>query len=196
MTEEINIANKIIEDNFSRMKTARSYLQLMDDAKTLNEQNTNKKFIEAITPLHIDTLCCVCNYNITTIYKHLLLSGNAPDSIFFIKELSATVYESLLAIEEYEPFMEEHFPTSIFEEYQIKKKELDLHKDTIRLIRNKSIYHISKDFRIYYDKMLTLFQIPIIEIWNNTIDLIRYIQLHNKTIMKLYMNKYLNSIIS
>ncbi|MBO5251182.1 MAG: hypothetical protein J6B31_04195 [Bacteroidaceae bacterium] len=190
MIEDINQASKKIEFYFSKIKVARMYLQMMDDTKPLVEQKTYKLFIKAITPLYLDTLCYVCKYNITTIYKHLLLSGQAPDSIFFIKELSASIYESLLALNEYEQFIKEHFSINAIKKYEIKKSLLQTYKDNLRLIRNKSVYHIDKDFRIYFDRMLELFNIPILDIWNIAIEFIEYIQFHNKKIMITQINSY------
>lgn len=190
MIEEINLANKKIEFYFSKMKVARMYLQFMDDTKPLVEQKANKLFINAITPLHLDTLCYICKYNITTIYKHLLLSDQAPDSIFFIKELSASIYESILALDEYEYFIKEHFAKDAIEKYEIKKSLLQVYNDKLRLIRNKSVYHIDKDFRIYFDKIIELFNIPILDIWNTAFEFIEHIQINNKKIMITMFNGY------
>lgn len=194
MIEEINLANKKIEFYFSKMKVARMYLQLMDDTKPLSEQRTNKLFIKAITPLHLDTLCYICKYNITTIYKHLLLSEQGPDYIFFIKELSASIYESLLALNEYDDFIKEHFPIDAIEKYEVKKSSLQAYNHNLKQIRNKSVYHIDKNFRLYFDKMLELFDIPIIDIWNATIEFIEYIQSHNKKIMITMIDSYKSRI--
>ena len=190
MIEEINLANKKIEFYFSKMKVARMYLQLMDDTKPLVEQKANKLFINAITPLHLDTLCYICKYNFTTIYKHLLLADQGSDSIFFIKELSASIYESLLALNEYDKFIKEHFSIDFIQKYEEMRSLLLEYNVNLKLIRNKSVYHINKDFRIYFDKMLELFNIPISDIWNDAIELIEYIQSHNKIIMISMIDSY------
>lgn len=189
MIKEIKQANRIIESCFSKMRTARMYLQFMDEITPFKKQRTNKLLRETIISLQIDTLCCVCKYNITTIHKHLLLSEKT-DSIFFIKELCATIYEILLALDEYESFLKKHFAKNIFEEYMSKRNTLKIYDDTLRKIRNKSVYHICKNFRIYYDKMLEIFNIPIIDIWNLTIELIEYLQIYNKEVMINKMKIY------
>ena len=93
-------------------------------------------------------------------------------------------------MDKYEYFIKEHFAKDAIEKYEIKKSLLQVYNDKLRLIRNKSVYHINKDFRIYFDKMLELFNIPISDIWNDAIELIEYIQSHNKIIMISMIDSY------
>ena len=182
LTVDIDKANIIIEDCFSKMRTARMYLQLIDEILPLTEQKNSKLYIETITPLCINTLCCTCIYNLVVIYKHMMLSKDA-DLLFFITHLCGEIYENFKTLNEYNDYISSNFPKDIYKEYKLKKRKIGIYQKKLDKIRNKTSFHIEKEFRVYYDTMLESFKIPILDIYNDMMDFINYLQSHNKVIM-------------
>ena len=182
LTSDIDNADKIIENSFSKMKTARMYLQLIDEILPLTEQQNSKLYDETLTPLCINTLCCTCIYNLVVIYKHMMLSKDA-DFVFFITHLCGEIYENFNALNEYNGFINKYLPKDIYNEYRLKKRKIGIYQKKLEKIRNKTAFHVEKDFRVYYDTMLDSFKIPVLDIYNDMMDFMNYLQSHNKVIM-------------
>ncbi len=189
LTEDINKVNKIIEDSFLKMKVARSYLQLMDNLIPLEEQKKKKLFSDTITPLHINTLCCSCMYSLSILYKHLLLS-NDSEIPFFITQLCGIIYESFKSIDKYKGFLKDNVSESVFNEYKLKRKKIGIYQNKLESIRNKNAFHIDEEYRIFYDEMLNAFSIPILDIYNNTLEFFKYLHANNKSIMINKIDNY------
>lgn len=110
---------------------------------------------------------------------------------FFEKDLCLTIYETLLNLDKYTPYIksESQNNNELLEDYSTflqKMEKLKKHRNILKEIRNNSTGHVNMDYIKYYDSMLLLNNLPLIEIISKFNDLIDFLLEFNSKINKNY----------
>lgn len=191
----IKALDQTINRCFDSLKKARSNIQIFEN---INKERERTPFIEnfneyenAKKGLYLTLTCFIAKYNIAVILKHIMISGSGKDIIFFEKELCLTVFEILLNLDKYTPFIrnESQDSNELLEDYSTFLQKMGIikkHRNILKKIRNHSTGHVDIDYIKYYDSMLLLNDLPLIEIISNFNDLIDFTLEFNNKIGKKY----------
>lgn len=184
MTEnEITLFNKNIDLCIKKLKETRIFIQNLDTIYMNNHNFKSKKdipencdYYEQRKTLNITMLCYAINLDITIIQKHMLLSIQEKDSIYFSKLLCMTIYEGINSIHKNIHYIKEHTKNEDFKLFKLKLSKVDRYRDILASIRNHSSAHIDNDFITYYDSLISVFSLPLDQILCHFIDLLKFTQ--------------------
>ena len=143
----------------------------------------------------IESYITIIYIDLCIIYKHILLSSNEFDSIYFAKQLSLTIYEFLEPFDNIiNPLLRKSFTDNELKSLDITRKWFSKVKNKLKLIR-KSTAHIELDSIKYYNNMIIVFDLPIEELFSNSFKLIEELRnFYRKTIESYYNNNKINLI--
>lgn len=191
----IKALSQTIDCCFDSLKEARIKIQILENVKKERElisliENSNK-YENVKKGLYLILTCFIAKYNTAVILKHIIISGRGKDVIFFEKDLCLTIYETLLNLDKYTPYIkgESHNNNELLDDYSTflqKMEVLRKYRNTLREIRNNSTGHVSMDYIKYYDSMLLLNDLPLLEIINKFNNLIDFLLEFNSKINKNY----------
>lgn len=191
----IKALDKTIDRCFNSLKEARMKIQLFENENKeidcISPIESSKEYENVKKGLYLTLTCFIAKYNTAVILKHIMISGSGKDIVFFEKDLCLTVYETLLNLDKYIPYIKGESKDNIdlLEDYSTfckKMEELKKYRNTLREIRNNSTGHVNMDYIKYYDSMLLLNDLPLINISHKFNDLINFLLEFNGKISKIY----------
>lgn len=194
----IKALDQTIDRCFDSLKEARIKIQIFENINKERERissiESSKEYENVKKGLYLILTCFIAKYNTAVILKHILIAGSGKDIIFFEKDLCLTVYETLLNLDKYTPYIktESQNNNELLEDYSTflqKMEKLKKHRNTLKEIRNNSTGHVSMDYIKYYDSMLLLNDLPLIRIMSKFNDLIDFSLEFNSKIAKDYSTK-------
>ena len=191
----IRALDQTIDHCFDSLKEARRKIQIFENVKKEKElipftENSND-YENAKKGLYLTLIYFIAKYNTAVILKHIMISRSGKDVIFFEKDLCLTVYETLLNLDKYIPYIKDSSQNSseLLEDYSTFLQKMEIlkkHRNTLKEIRNNSTGHVNMDYIKYYDSMLLLNDLPLIEIISNFYKLIDFLFEFNNKINKYY----------
>lgn len=191
----IKAFDQTIDRCFDSLREARIKIQIFENINKERERISStesfKEYENVKNGLYLTLTCFIAKYNTAVILKHIMISGSGKDVIFFEKDLCLTVYETLLNLDKYTPYIkgESQNNNELLEDYSTflqKMEKLKKHRNILKEIRNNSTGHINMDYIKYYDSMLLLNDLPLIEIISKFNDLIDFLLEFNSKINKNY----------
>lgn len=191
----IKALDQTIDRCFDSLKEARIKIQIFENINKERERissiESSKEYENVKKGLYLILTCFITKYNTAVILKHIMIAESGKDIIFFEKDLCLTVYETLLNLDKYTPYIkaESQNNNELLEDYSTflqKMEKLKKHRNTLKEIRNNSTGHVNMDYIKYYDSMLLLNDLPLIDIISKFNDLIDFLLEFNSKINKNY----------
>ena len=191
----IKALSQTIDCCFDSLKEARIKIQIFEDLHkdihSISSIENSKDYENVKKGMYLILTCFIAKYNTAVILKHILISRSGKDVIFFEKDLCLTIYETLLNLDKYTPYIksESQNNNELLEDYSTflqKMEKLKKHRNILKEIRNNSTGHVNMDYIKYYDSMLLLNNLPLIEIISKFNDLIDFLLEFNSKINKNY----------
>ena len=191
----IKALDQTIDRCFDSLKEARIKIQIFENINKERERissiESSKEYENVKKGLYLILTCFITKYNTAVILKHIMIAGSGKDIIFFEKDLCLTVYETLLNLDKYTPYIkaESQNNNELLEDYSTflqKMEKLKKHRNTLKEIRNNSTGHVNMDYIKYYDSMLLLNDLQLIDIISKFNDLIDFLLEFNSKINKNY----------
>ena len=183
MKEDFTGLDKIINLYYEKQKETRVFITQLDNLYKIGHNiEINKEipkeseYIKSRMPLEIIMKCYAILSDITISKKHLLLSTQNQEQIYFAKLICMTIHTGLEYVENIMFYLKLNSEVKDIDSLIPQLKELYKYKSLIESVRNHSIAHIDPDFTIYYDSMQNIFKIPYNEFVENFIEVIQYIQ--------------------
>mgnify|MGYP001791290178 CR=1 FL=1 len=183
---DISEKSLIIECS-KNLEFLRSSIDLSDGVIKLCEKEGFNFSLEKLNQLmYFNSLITIAKLDIAISSKFLKKSSEKWEIIHFIKNSYLTIYESLEKLKTHKKLL--HELTSVKDANKEFYKNLDIETkefmkkyefDTkINLIRNKTVGHIDKDFKLYYDELNKLKKSETIDMIDAFIKLnLKYLEL-------------------
>lgn len=195
MEEDIISFDKNITFYFNKQKETRLFIKNLDDLykkiHTIEDKEISKdsEYIKQRNPLDIIMKCYAIESDIAISQKHLLLSTQEQEYIYFAKLICMTIHTGIDFIKNIMTYLKSHSDTRDIELFTAKLGKIHKYKKMIDLIRDHSIAHIEPQFTTYYDSMLNIFDIPFNEVVKDFIEVIQNIRELSYIINKSQLEK-------
>lgn len=183
MKEEIISLDKNITFFFKKQKETRNLINTLDNLYKRNhaiDENKNipedSEYIKQRAPLNIILQCYAIKSDIAISQKHLLLSTQDQEHIYFTKLLCMTINSGIDLINSNMSYLNSNLETNDIELFKSKLKKIHKYKDILVYIRNHSVAHTDPQFTTYYDSMLNISKIPFYDVVNNFIESIQTLE--------------------
>lgn len=183
MKEDIISLDKNITFYFNKQKETRNFINKLDDLYKRGhaiDENENipedSKYIRQRTPLNIILQCYAIKSDIAILQKHLLLSTQNQEHIYFAKLLCMTINSGIDFINSNMLYLKSNLEANDFDLLKSKNREIHKYKDILVNIRNHSVAHTDSQFITYYDSMQNIFKIPFYDVVKSLIESIQTIE--------------------
>lgn len=177
----------IINECSKNLEFLRSSIDVSDGLINLcQKENIDFNLEELNQLMYFNSLITIAKLDLAISSKNLKKSTKKWEIIYFIKNSYLTIYETLERLKSHKKLL--YNLTNSNNEFREFYKKLDIEtKDFIKnyesetkinLIRNKTVGHIDKDFKLYYDELTKLKKTETIEIIDVFIKLnLKYLEL-------------------
>lgn len=190
----MNTINNTIFDLDKNIENGYKHLESIQ--RSINRRNTiyAKYSFDISSHQEIQILSEIENYitityiDLCIIYKHILLSSNKFDSIYFVRQLSLTIYEFLEPFDNIiKPLLRKSFSDNELKSLDLIRKWFSKVKNKLKLIRH-STAHIELDSIKNYNNMIIVYDLPIEELFSNSFKLIEELRTFYGKMIQLYYN--------
>lgn len=183
MENELIQFDKNLSFYFKTQKETRDIIKKLDDLykkiHNINENNdipNDYEYIKQRTPLDIILKCYAIKSDLTISHKHMLLSTQDQEHIYFAKLICMTIHTGLEFIENIMHYLKLNSNTKDIELLISIIRKVHKYKKLIESTRDHSIAHIDPNFSTYYDSMLNIFKMPLKNVVEDFIEAIQYIE--------------------